>query len=183
MNKTVTAPEVDEPIQPSGHAAGSIVAASLTAAVDLYWMALLNIQNCLEDIEGADGRRDYLGSLRYRLVEALQDMDGVLWPTDLAVTPSHRAAFALQNGLRMLDLSGPRLCARIGLGEDWDASRLQKELLALGADGLCVLPGDIPSAQGPQGQREVIRAMRTWSAAAVKTGDDLAFLASRFGDL
>ena len=166
---------------PSGR---MVVAPGIAKMVDLYWMALVYVQNLLEDVEGADGRPAYLHSLKYRLIETLQEMDGALWPVDCAAPPVHRAAFALDNGIRSLGLTGQELQERVGLGQGaLNATELGKLLVDLGNVALAALPGEMPRAQGVQGQREVLRAMRTWSAAAEQTGEDLSFLASRFEEM
>jgi hypothetical protein len=160
-----------------------LLASSLAATVDVYWMVLLYIQNAIEDIEGADGRLEYLHGLKYRLVEALQGLDGALWPQDRAVEPAYRAPYALEHGIRFLDLDGEQLRARIVGRGSTDFGQLQAALLSLAQTAIDRLPGKVPEAQGATGQRQIIRAMRDWSAAAAITGDDLGFLAERFEEL
>jgi hypothetical protein len=161
-----------------------IVLPSLPAAVDLYWMAQIYIQNALEDIEGADGRVEYLHGLRYRLAGALQFVDSAAWPHDRLIPDEHRAAFALDHGVRFLGLNGADLAERLLMHEATPSPEdLGRALADLCRSALEMLPGRIPAAQGPQGQREVLRAMRNWSQAAEQTGDDLGFLAERLEEL
>ena len=60
---------------------------------------------------------------------------------------------------------------------------LQIDLLAFAEAFARKLPGQIPDAQGPFGQGQILRAMRNWSVTAGKVGDDISFLAERFRQL
>lgn len=157
---------------------------SLVTAIDFYWTAFSKFKNALEDIEGADGRQEYLLSLRYKLVEALQQMDAALSEPNLAVKAEHRLSFALEHGLKFLDMDGITLVKTLRLDEpEISYEDLHQCLLAFGDSVISQLPGEIPDALGSAGHREVLRAMRGWSKAAAETGDDLGFLAARLNDL
>lgn len=159
------------------------IAPDLAHAVDLYWLALQKLQTLIEDIEGADGRLEYLKMLRFRLIEFIQEMDGILNTHTRAVGRSHALPYALQNGIEFLELSGVELTSKLRLHEPLDIESLQQCLLQFSYWVLGRLPGQLPNAQGAQGQREVLRAMRGWSATSSVMGEDLGFLAARIRDL
>lgn len=160
-----------------------IVGGSARNIVDFYWLGTVDLQNLLEDIEGADGRLSYLLSLRLRLIELLQQMDGLVAGSAAQRNEHHRLAYALQHGISFLDWSAKVLRARLLFDASLDFSVLQEELTEQVRVVLRQIPGDIPEAQGPQAQRHMLRAMRDWSALASSAGADIGFLAERFRQL
>jgi len=156
----------------------------LESGVDFYWVALAVLKNIVEDIEGADGRLEYVLSLRCRLVEVLQQMDSILSPANRSVGRDHRLVLALTEGISFLDLSGAQLASALRFAEpNLSYADCRDCLLSFCNEVLGVIPGPIPDAQGPLAQRQVLRAMRDWSKAAEAIGSDLSFLEARFGDL
>ena len=156
---------------------------SLASLIDFYWRALLDFQNCLEDIEGADGRIENLRALRWKFLAAIQSMEASLggWG---ACSEVHRAASLLQTGAPTLRLSADELMQRLCIGApDAPAGELESGMLSLGRQIIAALPGHIPAAQGATGQREIIRAMRMWTKAAEGRGVDMGFLARRLEEL
>jgi hypothetical protein len=170
-------------VEDAGEAEIAIAGTDLAHVVDFYWLSLSKFQNLLEDIEGADHRLEYLKSLRYQFIVCLQEMDGILTGGVRRVGTLHMLSYALQMGVGFLGMSGPQLAAAVRLHDELEYAELQDCLLRLGKTMIARLPGAIPAAQGGQGQREVLRAMRVWSAAAKEMGEDLSFLASRLREL
>lgn len=160
-----------------------VLSVDLAHAVDFYWLALSKFQNVLEDIEGADQRLGYLKSLRYLLIECVQEMDAILTGGRRRVASLHALSYALQSGIEFLGMSGAELSAALGLNAELEFIDLQNCLLGFGRWVRDKLPGTIPAAQGDQGQREVLRAMRGWAAAAKQMEEDLGFLAARLREL
>lgn len=164
--------------------AGRVVfAGSYLQAVDLYWNALSYLQNAMEDIDGAEGRLEYLRALGLRVVALLQRMDAIVNP-DAAVGSGHEVAFAFENGLRSFGLTAAELIRATRLQDpDVDADTLAESLTRLAANVVAWLPGQVPEAQGTSGQRQIIRAMRDWSTASEALGLDISFLAQRLEEL
>jgi hypothetical protein len=161
-----------------------IVAQSLTATMDFYWVAFTTFKNILEDVEGADGRIEYVVSLRYKLIEVLQEMDASLSKARLGVRQEQRLPFALGHGIDFLGIGGDELIHHLRLHENnLSYEDIQKCLLIFGDFVIRNLPGKLPNAQGSVGRREVLQAMRRWSNASDATGDDMGFLSSRLHDL
>jgi hypothetical protein len=156
----------------------------LASLVEFYWIALHRIQNTLEDIEGADDRLEYLKGLRVLLIEYLQEMDGVLSGGTRVVETLHSLPYALEHGISFLGLSGAQLAQAVGFHDDeLDFPALQTCLRNLCRSSLATLPGSIPDAQGNSAQREILRAIRGWSAVANDMSEDLGFLKSRLQDM
>ena len=178
-------PVVDEPYAPQPALAKRVlIGPSLVSLIDLYWQALADLQNCLEDVVGADGRIEYLRALRWRFVATVQALEGALEGEAAYVGRPHRAAYALEHGAPRLGLTGDALRTRLRFDDPSASPReLEEGLLALGAEVLGTLPGEIPAAQGSTGQREVIRAMQLWSKAAEANAEDIGFLAARLAEL
>lgn len=160
---------------------GLVIASTFGNLVDLYWLALASFQNTLEDISGSDGRVEYLVSLRCKLIEVCQEMDDLLSGMPGGVAAGHRLAVAMECGMPNFGVSAGDI-AELSCFTLHEAphDELQAALLAFGESFVRRLPGQIPDAQGPLGQGQTLRAMRNWSAAAAKTGDQLDFLAERF---
>jgi hypothetical protein len=165
-------------------AQGVVVTRAFGDLVDLYWLALASFRTILEDIEGADGRHEYLISLRCKLVEVCQEMDELLAGTPGCAGAGHRLAIALVDGMPHFGLNAREVVERLYFAcADVPNDELQAALLAFGDIFARRLPGQIPEAQSPVGQGQTLRAIRNWSAAAGKTGTDLGFLAARFREL
>jgi hypothetical protein len=161
-----------------------ISSVDLSSLVEFYWIALHRIQNTLEDIEGADDRLEYLKGLRVLLIEYLQEMDGVLSGGIRVVGTLHAVPYALEHGISFLCLSGDQLAQAVGFQDDaMDFPTLQTCLQRLCKSTLASLPGSIPDAQGNSAQREILRAIRGWSAVAHDMSEDLGFLKSRLQDM
>jgi hypothetical protein len=167
-----------------GKEKGFILAQSLTSAIDFYWVAFTKFENVIEDIEGADGRKEYLLSLRYRLIEVLQEMDAALSKDDIVIKQEQRLPFVLENGLSFLGIEGVELVSILKLDKiNLSYQDIQECLLSFGHFVINQLPGNLPNAQGLTGRREVLQAMQRWSKAADATGDNISFLSSRLHDL
>jgi len=165
----------------TSHTHGPVIASAFRSLIDLYWLTQVSFRNVLEDIAGADGRIEYLISLRARLIEVCLEMDDLLSGASVGVTEGHRLAVALERGMPHFDVSARDLVERLCFARpEIMHEELQTALLAFGESFVRRLPGHIPDAQGPLGQGQIIRAMRNWSIAAEKTGDDLSFLSERF---
>lgn len=175
--------ETDTCVKSSPDSQRVMIAATLANLVDLYWLALAPIQNILEDIAGSDGRLEYLISLQCKLIEVCQEMDDLLAGVPSQRSNRHRLAVALERGLPHLGMSAGDLMDRLITHSEMQHDELQAALLAFGQTVVGHFPGQIPDAQGPLGQAQTLRAMRNWSVAAIKTGDDLGFLAERFRNL
>jgi len=161
-----------------------ISSVDLASLVEFYWIALHRIQNTLEDIEGADDRLEYLKGLRVLLIGYLQEMDGVLSGGIKAVSALHALPYALEHGISFLGLGGEQLAQAVGFQDDaTDFATLQTCLQELCKSTLASLPGSIPDAQGNSAQREILRAIRGWSAVAQDMSEDLGFLKSRLQDM
>jgi hypothetical protein len=161
-----------------------VLTQSLSSAMEFYWVAFAKLKNVLEDVEGADGRRDYLLSLRYKLVDVLQEMDGALSKSDLAVRSKQRLPFAFNNGIDFLGISGDELIKHLRLNEiNLSYSDLRNCLLDFIDLVISELPGNLPNAQGSAGRREVLQTIQLWSKASESTGNDISFLADRLHDL
>lgn len=170
--------------QDYSYGSGIIAGPDLRGLIDLYWHGLSHVQNCLEDIEGSDGRHEYLTALRLRLVGMLYAMESALKGDHSTKAEIHQAALALENGVPTFGLTGEVLVELLHFKRpDVSAQELKDALLSLGEQVLARLPGDLPAAQGSSGQREVIRAMQLWSKAAEANGSDIGFLAERLADL
>lgn len=165
-------------------AAAPIIGGSARDLVDFYWLGVVDLQNVLEDVEGADGRPAYLETLRLRLIELLQQMDGLLTGPAAQRQEGHRLAYALQHGIAFLGWNAETLRARLLLdGAMPGYATLQECLVTRIRAVVHGIPGDVPEAQGSQAQRHMLRAMRDWSALADAAGTDIAFLADRFRQL
>jgi hypothetical protein len=163
---------------------GVVIGPSLVSVIDHYWFGLTELQNCLEDVSGADGRLEYLLALRWKLIGVLVALEGALMTEASLVGEPHRAAYALAQGLPRLGLSAEALRIRLGFDDpNLSAEALAQTLLAVGRGVIAGMPGDLPAAQGSTGQREVIRAMRLWSKAAEVNHEDIGFLAERLQEL
>ena len=161
-----------------------ISSVDLSSLVEFYWIALHRVQNTLEDIEGADNRLEYLKGLRVLLIEYLQEMDGVLSGGIRVVGALHALPYALEHGISFLGLGGAQLAQAVGFQDDaLDFATLQTCLQKLCKLTLASLPGSIPDAQGNSAQREVLRAIRGWSAVAHDMSEDLGFLKSRLQEM
>ncbi|MDP3745636.1 MAG: DUF6031 family protein [Phenylobacterium sp.] len=161
-----------------------IYSANYATAIEAYWLALSHFRSILEDVEGVEGRDQYLVALRYEIAEKLQEVDALLTGTASEVGPAHRLAYALEHGYVAFGLSGAAVREAMGFDQrqvSFDV--LHEAVLAFGRRVLEDLPGEIPDTMGPSGQRQVIRAMQNWSVAAAATGDDLGFLAARFEEM
>jgi hypothetical protein len=169
-----------QPRDPSVH----IVFADLTQAIETYWAGLSHLQNILEDVRGADRRIDYLYALRFRLIGVAAMIGEVATHGRVVSHKDHLAGVALERGLPFFGIDATMLAESIGLcGKTLSPEELERRLIALGRHLLAALPGHLPEAQGPGGQRQVIAAMRAWSTAASTTGTDLGFLADRLKEI
>jgi hypothetical protein len=158
-----------------------LITPQFTDLVDFYWLALVLFQNTLEDIAGADGRSEYLLSLRCRLAEIAHEMDALLSGIRQTVGPGHRLAAVLARGLPHFGLNRLEVAQQLRFDRfEIDYLELQTALLTFGSAVERKLPGQIPDAQGPLGQGQMLRAIRNWSVTASKMGVDLGFLAERF---
>ncbi len=161
-----------------------VISNSFENLVDLYWSASTGIRSILEDVAGAEDQPEYLWALRLLLIETLQKMGRAFPGSGPSIAPGHELAFALQHGLTMLNVSSGELVRAICLDRpDASAEVLCESLLSFGSGLIDRLPGDVPDGMGTSSQRQILGAMRNWSAAATDTGADLGFLAKRFEDL
>jgi hypothetical protein len=170
-----------EELTPDGKISVAITAQNLRGAVELYWTALADFQNVLEDINGADGRQEYVWGLRLKLLIELHRMDAALGGHPTAM-PGHMVAFVLDQGAPRLGLSAKEVQIAVQMDSSDNDLRLLAALGDFVEQVLARLPGRIPPAQSPNGQREVIRAMQAWSKIATARVEDLQFLAERLGD-
>ncbi|MEO1662064.1 MAG: DUF6031 family protein [Pseudomonadota bacterium] len=152
--------------------------------VEAYWAAISGLMNTIEDIEGADGRIGYLLCLRYKLLEAIAKIDGFLCPPCRPTKPEYLAAYALKNGVEYMHATADEVMYGLCLDQsDLKFDELQRIVLAFANLAKNCIPGVLPEAQGPTGQRELLHAMRLWSSAAEEKNEDIGFLAQRILDL
>ncbi|KQZ15497.1 hypothetical protein ASD44_16615 [Mesorhizobium sp. Root554] len=158
-----------------------VISNSFENLVDFFWSAGTGIRSILEDIGGAGNQPEYLKALRLLLVETLQKMGHAFPGSGASVAPGHELAFALQHGLPVFNIGSAELVRAVCLDRpDASAETLCAALLSFGNGLIEQLPGDVPDGMGTSSQRQILRAMRNWSAAAADTGADLGFLAKRF---
>lgn len=165
--------------------AGTLVSVpNLTSAIELYWLGMVHVQNIIEDIQGADGRFGYLFGLRFKLVEVAQEMDDLLGASRPAATSQERWIAASDRGLPNLGINREMLMQSLAMDDvELSFDALQMQMLAFAERLIAMLPGVLPDAQGPQGQRHVLKAMQRWNAAAMACGEDVAFLQGRLQEL
>jgi len=152
--------------------------------VEAYWAAISGLMNTIEDIEGADGRIGYLLCLRYKLLEAIAKIDSFLCPPCRPTKPEYRAAYALKNGVEFMRATADEVAYGLCLDQsNLEFDELQHRVMAFANLAKKCIPGTLPEAQGPTGQRELLHAMRLWSSAAEERNEDIGFLAQRILDL
>ena len=157
-----------------------ISANNFEALAEFYWSAITEVHNILDDAIGADGRDEYVGRLRVKLVECIQEMDEILRGGDAADDPMHCLARALENGIRCVNLDASSvtdLLVNRDSSEPDVGLSFANEIVEL----LARLPGEIPNPMQPGGQRLIIRNLRSWSKIAAVVNEDLSFLAKRIG--
>ncbi len=117
--------------------------------------------------------------VRGKLLELLYDIDTRLSGA-VPLAEEHQLALALEYGLHDLaELDGPRLVDVFALAADEpdDAKAPDDGLVPELWERLCAaFPGELPDPLKPSGQREILRALRSWSKLCTAAGTDAAFL-------
>lgn len=161
-----------------------MVAGDATAIMRAFWSAMTTLRNLLEDVEGADGRIEYLRYLALALVETIQTIDASLGAAEGSVGEGHRLAAALERGAPALGLASEDLRAVMAEADRaLDPEELRLYLLRWGDHVLSRFPGAVPNIQGLNGTREVLSTLRRWNRVCEVTGSDFGFMARLLHDL
>ncbi len=156
-------------------------AASVRDLVEFHWLVITHTQHILEDIEGNDGRIEYLRGLALLLITYLHEAAACLNGDHDSMHWCHRLAQAAEQGLPEFPaISGEALMPFLlhgsgGILEDEYEDRLRDLVTTVQR----LLPGDLPVTLGPTAQREMLRSLREWSGLAAALGTDIAFLEDR----
>jgi hypothetical protein len=154
---------------------GLASADALRRLMEAYWFFVTDLQNLREDIEGIDGRREYLLGLKIRLAERLYEMDQLLGGRE-ALDGIHHLALALQLGASTVaGLSGPDLLGMVRTAQ----GPLEDEVQM--TRGVCeaitsTLPGKVHGPFDAQGERYMLRLLQRWFSIAKTRNEPLSFI-------
>jgi hypothetical protein len=158
-----------------------LLASDLKQLVEIYWIASTELRSQLEDLQGCDGRLEYLLGLRVKFAVVLHELQSLM-DGEHSFSEFHVLAEILERGVSAVGLDSNGVHQLLLSGAIDRADQIDAEcqrLIGIGEQIIASLPGEIPSSMGQTGQRQMIRAMRNWSALAEHAGEDLGFLEKR----
>jgi hypothetical protein len=185
--RAIMSPSGDHKAQSEGQVGPAEVLSTkdLRQLVEIYWIASTELRNVLEDFEGCDGRIEYLRGLGVKFAMVLYELQSLM-NGERSFSRFHFLAGILESGVSDVGLDSNKVHELLLSGTADNADDVDAEcqrLIGIGEQIIAGLPGEIPSSMGRTGQREMLRAMRNWSALAGHAGEDLGFLTKRFSQL
>jgi hypothetical protein len=173
---------------PSGRADPSILAvlragralpagAAVRAWTTVGWLLSVEVRAYLEDLDGGIGQPEMRRVVLLRMLEQLVDIDARLGGRP-EPGGDHLLALAWEYGLRdILDADGDTVADIFGLRDPFGAPEpAVAAVRALVEHLLDRFPGELPDPLVPDGQRQILHALRSWSKLAVAAGLDASFL-------
>jgi hypothetical protein len=168
----------DVPLFPSARAGRGLPAdRAVQAWVTAAWLLAVEGRAYLEDLAGGTDQPQLRQVVRLRLLELLLDIDCRL-AGSVPLDEGHRLAVALEYGLHELaELDGADLVGLFALDGEFGAAHEGDGQVRALWDRICAaFPGRLPDPLLATGQREILQALRLWSALCTAAGIDAAFL-------
>jgi hypothetical protein len=156
---------------------GRTAAAAVEAWLQVAWLMLAEGRAYVEDLEGGTRQPQMQQAAKMRLLEQLADIDSRL-AGRLPAGDGHELALALEYGMsELVDVSGPRLAEIFSLDETLGGPTCDVAgAMALWQRLLDGFPGRLPDRLVAQGQRDMLRTLRTWARLARATDLDVGLL-------
>ncbi|WP_217623641.1 DUF6031 family protein [Streptomyces sp. TRM64462] len=151
---------------------------AVEAWVQAAWLMLAEGRAYAEDLEGGAEQPQMQQAAKLRFLEQLLDIDQRL-AGRAPVDDAHCLAVALEYGTReVVDATGAQLAEVFGLHEEFGGAECGvDDVLALWERLLEAFPGELPDRLVAEGQRDMLRTLRTWAGLARAAGLDIGFLA------
>jgi hypothetical protein len=141
------------------------------------WLLSVEGRAYIEDLAGGVLQPEMRRLVLLRLLELLAEVDARLGGRP-DVVAEHQLALAWEYGLHeVLDAGGTAVSALFGLDDPLGApDEAVTRVVALWERLCAAFPGELPDPLVPEGQAQILRALRSWSKLAAATQTDASFL-------
>jgi hypothetical protein len=131
----------------------------------------------IEDMKGGANQPDYIKILKWRMLELLSEFDQIL--SDSGISDEiHYGPLALEYGLNeIVELNGEEIINLFILNDRMDKKNVDAEaIFKLWERILHEFPGEIPDPLIPQGQSDLLKALKHWDKICSLANVDTKFI-------
>jgi hypothetical protein len=141
------------------------------------WLLSVEGRAYIEDVEGGVRQPEMRRLVLLRLLELLAEVDARLGGRH-DIVGEHQLALAWEYGLHeVLDADGTAISDLFGLDDPLGSPDEAVTRVVTLWEQLCAaFPGELPDPLVPEGQGQILRALRSWSKLAAATHIDASFL-------